>query len=172
MKRQFLIVIHGLSGSGKTSIADLIKNNLKPSVVLGSDRLRFHITDFKGKDKKKYFDITRDIMMGMVSDYLAKGFNIIVEDQLKKEQIVKLNRIALKNKVSFLSYELHVSKENIDKRFNDRKNKTNWVIPDKSFIEWQHKEYVNNKYLDSRVFDTDILSLEKISKEINKDLNL
>lgn len=170
MKKQYLIAIHGPSGSGKSTVTDIIKLKLKPSVVLGSDRLRFHITDYKGKDKKKYFDLTREIMMGMVKDYLDRGFNVIVEDQFKKEHISKLKNIAKKNKVSFASYELTISRENIAKRFKDRQNKTTWQIPDKKFIDWQYKEYMNNKYADSKCFDANIMSPEKIAKEILKDL--
>lgn len=170
MKKQYLIVIHGPSGSGKSTITDIIKEKLKPSVVLGSDRLRFHITDYKGKDKKKYFDLTREIMMGMVKDYLDKGFTVITEDQFKKEHIQKLKSIANKKKVPFSSYELTISRENITKRFEDRKNKTTWQIPDKEFIDWQYKEYENNKYKDSVTFNTDVTPPEKIAKEILKNL--
>jgi len=170
MKKQYLIAIHGPSGSGKTTVTDIIKERLKPSVVLGSDRLRFHITDYKGKDKKKYFDLTREIMMGMVKDYLDKGFTVITEDQFKKEHILKLKSIANKKKVPFSSYELLISKENISKRFEDRQAKTAWQIPDKKFIDWQYKEYVDNKYKDSTLFNTDIIPPEKIAKEILKNL--
>lgn len=135
MKKQHLIVIHGPSGSGKSTVTDIIKEKLKPSVVLGSDRLRFHITDYKGKDKKKYFDLTREIMMGMVKDYLDKGFTVIAEDQFKKEHIKILKNIANRKKVPFSSYEFLISRENITKRFEDRKNKTTWQIPDKKFID-------------------------------------
>lgn len=169
MKKQYLIVIHGPSGSGKSTVTDIIKEKLRPSVVLGSDRLRFHITDYKGKDKKKYFDLTREIMMGMVKDYLDKGFTVIVEDQFKKEHISKLKNIANKKKVPFSSYELLISRENISKRFEDRQNKTTWQIPDKKFIDWQYKEYMNNKYKDSVIFNTDVVSPEKIAKEILKN---
>lgn len=170
MKKQYLIAIHGPSGSGKSAVTDIIKLKLKPSVVLGSDRLRFHITDYKGKDKKKYFDLTREIMMGMVKDYLERGFNVIVEDQFKKEHISKLKNIANKNKIPFASYELTISRENIAKRFKDRQNKTAWQIPDKKFIDWQYKEYTDNKYENSVTFNTDVMPPEKIAKEILKNL--
>ena len=39
----------------------------------------------------------------------------------------------------------------------------------KKFIDWQYKEYMNNKYKDSVIFNTDVVHPEKIAKEILKN---
>ena len=171
MKKQILVVIHGPSGSGKSTIADLLKVNIKPSVHLGSDRLRFHITDFKTDKVREHFDITRDIMMGMVSNYLDKGFNVVCEDQFRKEHIEKLRKIANIKRVRFLSYEVSLPNNVRKSRIATRNEKVGKSMPE-SIIEgdWQYEEYMNNKDNDSVLFDTEKLEAETIAYKIMEDI--
>ena len=167
MKNQSLIVIHGPSGSGKSTIANLIKVSIKPSVHLGSDRLRFHITDFETDKIKEHFDITRDIMMGMVSDYLDKGFNVICEDQFRKEHMEKLKNIAEEKGVKFFSYEVSLSNETRKNRIAVRNEEAGKPVPESIHNgDWQYEEYINGKSNESTVFDTEKLDAETIASKI------
>jgi len=121
MKTPSLIIIHGPSASGKSTVAELVKTQIKPSVHLGSDRLRFHITDFRIDNKKENFDITRDIMMGMVRDYLKKGFSVVVEDQLRDEHVETLLEISRELEVSCNIYETSATREALLERITERR---------------------------------------------------
>ena len=170
MKKQLLIVIHGPSGSGKSTVADLVKIKIKPSVHLGSDRLRFHITDFKTDKIREHFDLTRDIMMGMVSDYLDKGFNVVCEDQFRKEHIEKLRDISNEKEVGFFSYEVSLDNDVRKSRIAARNEKVGKPMPDSSNIDWQYEEYINGKSNDSVIFDTEKLESGTIADRIMEDI--
>jgi len=172
MKKQLLIVIHGPSGSDKSTVADLVKVQIKPSVHLGSDRLRFHITDFKTDKIREHFDLTRDIMMGMVSDYLDKGFSIVCEDQFRKEHVEKLRDIANEKEVYFLSYEVSIDNDLRKSRIGTRNEKVGKPMPESIVSEgdWQYEEYMSNKDNNSVVFDTGKLDPETIADRIIEDI--
>ncbi len=170
MKKQLLIVIHGPSGSGKSTVADLVKVEIKPSVHLGSDRLRFHITDFKTDKRREHFDLTREIMMGMVSDYLDKGFNVVCEDQFRKVHMEKLKNIAHEKDVRFLSYEVSLSNDVRKSRIAARNEEAGKPMPNISNVDWQYEEYINGKSDDSVVFDTEETKASDISDSIVEDI--
>lgn len=164
-----LIALHGPSGAGKSTITELLRFKIQPSVVLGADRLRFHITDFKGEKKKEYFDLTRDIMMGMVADYLDRGFNVIIDDQLKKQHVLQLKEIALNKKASFFSYEIYAPRDIIMDRLTSREATTDYRKPNQDFLDWQYNDYEENKFADSVRFDTTTISAEEILESILRE---
>jgi predicted kinase len=174
MEKQLIVVIHGPSGSGKSTVAELVKVSIKPSVHLGSDRLRFHITDFKIDKIRGHFDLTRDIMMGMVSDYIDKGFNIVCEDQFRKEHVEKLRDIANKKGIDILSYEVNLSNDIRKSRIASRNEVVGKPMPTIITNEgdWQYEEYMNNKDDNSTLFDTGELDAETIAAKIIEDIKI
>ena len=125
-EKKIMIVITGLPGSGKTSIAKEIRKKLEkvkgPSIVINGDDIR-NIFDFKGysiEDRNKlalpYYKFAKFI--------INQGFNVILtcvtlSDKDRKEWKRKIKPIfvhinsKLKNRIQFKSRIYSKNKENI-----------------------------------------------------------
>ena len=111
--KQFLLLIDGPMGSGKTTVSAILHEKVKNTAHIGLDRIKWFVSGFKRN--KAQNTMTRAVGMAMTKEYLRQGINVIVEQGMRKETIKKYERVAKNHKVNFLCTNLTFQKKFLSK---------------------------------------------------------
>src|SRR5438045_3185951 len=109
MPKKFLLLIHGPMGSGKTTLANVLHEKLKPSALVGLDRIKWFVSGFKRTTANNA--MTRAVVFAVVNEYLRQGVSVIIEQALKPTEVSALKRLAKKHKAVFFMYQLKAPRE-------------------------------------------------------------
>lgn len=168
--KQFLIIIDGPMGSGKTTIGTLVHKKLKRTALVGTDRIKWFVSDFKrGPEDNK---MTAEVLFVMCEEYIKQGINILIPQGFwKKEYLDEYIDLAKKNNLELFVYQLETPKEILLKRLAERPMPALATsrVP-KARILKNLKTWEENRYDLGRVFDTSKQSAEQITKEILKEV--
>ncbi len=91
-------------GSGKTTASTLLHTKLQDTARLSHGDIKKYISNFG--ENVAHSDITQEVIMAMVEQYLQNNINIIAEWVMKKKSIESLKRLADKTGAQFFIYEL------------------------------------------------------------------
>lgn len=170
MNKQFLIVIDGLNGAGKTTVSHLLHGKLKRTALLSFDITKRLISDFKPNDE--YHGVTNRILRGMVKEYLTSGFNVILESFFPdKKFLLPYLEISKKKKVHTVLFQIEAPFKVRYKRIQERplapgaKKKMT-----KQWIKRNDDNYFQNKYKKAEVIQSHDKTPEQIAKLILKFL--
>ena len=106
-------------GSGKTTIAKLLHPNLKRTVLIGGDEIKWFISDFRRN--KRDNDIIHRVLLKMCDEYLKNGINILlVQGFYSKERAKQYLKIAKKYKCKIRFYHLEAPRKVLLERVNKK----------------------------------------------------
>ena len=176
-KRQFLIILEGPMGSGKSTVAGLLKGKLTKTVVLGIDKIKWFQSDFKRGDIQN--SKVEEVVYAMARTYLRQGFSVILENGFWKNTLrAKYRnaylRYAKRNKIKTFIYHLttpaEVSFERVAKR--KAKSKSQKLHPPNPLqrIRRNITEHEKRRFRDGEDIDTVKHSPLQITKLIIRDL--
>ena len=165
-KKLRFILLNGPIGSGKSTIANLLKSKLKRTAMFGVEDIRGFISDFK--PNKEDHLLTWKIIHSMCDEYFKNGISVLLEQSYcSKENVNQFLRLAKKHKCSIGFYHLYAPRSILLKRINqqkkDRKVSRTKII---SNIK-KHEEMI---YPDATVIDTSEMKPAEVAKLIVNDL--
>lgn len=168
--KQFMIIIDGPMGSGKTTIGELIHQKLKRTALLSTDRIKWFISDFKRGPEDNA--LTAKVMMKMCEEYTKQGINLLIPQGFwKREYIEPYLILAKENNLELFFYQLEANTDDllgrIDKRGKAVLAKT--PVP-KSRIKNNIKTWAENRYELGKVFDTSKLTAMQVANKIVKEV--
>ena len=101
-KQLFMVVIHGPMGSGKTTLADLLHNEIANTAHFGADHIKWLVSDFK--NVPSHTQVAKNMVPIMAEGYLKQGINLILEQAFSETEIKTLEEIAKRHSAQFLVY--------------------------------------------------------------------
>ena len=164
----FLIIIDGPMGAGKTTVAKLLHERLKRTALLGLDRIKWFISDFKRIPEDN--EIVRNVVAAMTKEYLRQGISVIIEQGMRKDSIEKLKKMARQNGATCLVYQLEAPKRLLLERVHERPRLPGKPRISNARIERNYKFHQENKYAKAIVFDAEKMTAKQIANRIMKDL--
>lgn len=169
--KQFLLLIDGPMGSGKTTVSAILHKKVKNTAHIGLDRIKWFVSGFKRN--KAQNTMTRAVGMAMAKEYLRQGVNVIVEQGMRKETIKKYKKVAKNYKVNFFVYQLHIPKKVSLLRVKQRLEK--WPRRQGKRVTLprvlrNYHIYSENKDTTLHVFDSAELTARQIAGKILKDI--
>lgn len=174
MSRNFIVVIDGPMGSGKTTIGDLIHKKLKRTALLSMDKIKWFVSDFKRSRRDNA--ITNAVLMRMCDEYLNQGIRLIITQGFwedNKSPFVSpadFKALAKKHKARFHFYQLDASKDVLLRRIQKRKTEARTPIA-KTRVFRNIRLWKRNKYSADKIFETDKMSADSITNLIIKEIN-
>jgi predicted kinase len=165
--KNFIIIIDGPMGAGKSTVASLLLKKLKRTVVLNIDKIKWFISDFKRS--KKDNAITRDVMMAMCEQYLKNKINLIVPQGVwkGKRSLESFEDLAKKTKTTLYLFHLDAPHKVLYERVQARPK------PEPPKTPVARTRYLRNirhwkkhRYTHGVEFQTNKISAEKIVRAI------
>lgn len=181
-----LIIVTGISGSGKTTISNYLYNHYTNSTLLSMDTIKESIYEIAGfysyEQKQSLKQVIYETFIKLLSECMNRNDDIIiVEYPFNKSWEEKFNELIIKYNydsitVRVKSKDFKYIYDRINKRDNSSnrhpshsvsvynpKYKDNYTSVSKLDFDKLNKDYNNNKYTD--------ISLGKIIDFINYDTN-
>ncbi len=178
MKR--LIVINGPASVGKSTVASLIHEQIKPSYLLSFDSIRRFLNDYHELPLEGRI-IRNNIVLGMLDTLLQEDLTIILE-QLHTDEVMleKYKDVAKKHRVDVREYFLWTTTEqellnrfegrqqgptkHLNSSLNEERVSNYWHTM-KKFVETRNKDstIITDKMLPQQIADGILLSLDKHS---------
>lgn len=167
-EKLFLLTINGPSGAGKTSLADLLHDELAYTAHVGTDHIKRYISEFR--EIPSHNKVSRKVTNAMVDEYLKNGINVIVEQGMSNEEVEVLKKISNKWNADFFVYRIEAPRDILEKRTDERSKKLNKPLFSKEDLDRKIDRYQKNTYPSNATFDSEKMSTKEISDHILKDL--
>jgi predicted kinase len=163
-----LILIDGPMGAGKTTVAKILHTKLKRTAYLGLDRVKWYISDFKRIPRDN--DISRNVLLVMIKEYLRQGISVLLDQGMKRDEIELFKKMAQKHNAKCFIYQLDAPKRLLEKRVEERTKMLNKPKISKARIERNYKIHLSNRYSHTTVFDSEKYNPGQIAKIILKEV--
>lgn len=170
MAKRFFIIIDGPMGSGKTTIARLLHKKLKRTAILGLDKVKWFVSDFKRN--KKDNTVARHVVLAMVNEYIKHDINILIDQGFKKaEYMGDFVKIAKKAKLPLYIFQLTAPRNILLKRISKRgtAKAANKPVP-RTRILRNLREHDKYKFETAIVFNSSKLTARQIINKILKEI--
>lgn len=118
MKTPFLLLLDGMTGSGKTTVSNKLAEKIPRLATIGLDKVKLFINDFERGDRDN--NIGRDIIVEMTKIYLANNISVIVDQPIKSGEINVYENIATEYSVPIYKIQMFADTEVVFKRIVER----------------------------------------------------
>jgi predicted kinase len=167
-KNLSLIVIYGAPGAGKTTLADLLHDELSYTAHIGVDHIKRFISEFR--EIPSHQEVSMKVINTMAEEYLKNGINVIVEQGINRSQIETLKQITDKQNAHFFVYRLEADRNIRDDRVAERTTKLGKPEIPRETIDALTKVFEENDYPSTKVFDSGKLDAREKADQILKDI--
>ena len=165
---QFLILIDGMSGGGKTTTTNLLARKLPRTAIVGFDKIKKFVSDFeRGATDNQ---IAREVTMVMVQKYLDLGLSVIIEHPFKTEdEILFYTKIAGEKQIPLYKFQLYadpdIALQRVIKRTQENKGD---LTPERA--RHNISLFERRDHLGFKVIDTTNIESEKVAKLILNEI--
>ncbi|MBP9864417.1 AAA family ATPase [Patescibacteria group bacterium] len=164
MTQKNLIIIDGLNGAGKSTVAKLLASKLKRTALISYDATKRLIGDFTPNEE--YHRITNYIVRSMAKEYFDHDINVIIESYVPTKEIAQIyTGLAKRKDVKLYYFQLEAPLEIRHQRILQRPLVVG--AKKKMSIEQVTKNdavYFQHKFPKARVIETHVLKPERIVK--------
>ncbi len=129
MKKQFLLLIDGMTGAGKTTTTHFLAKVLPRTAIIGMDKVKRFVSDFERGERDNA--IAREIVLEMARKYLALGLSVIIDQPFNTvEEIQQYQSLASDCGARFYKYQLFTTPELAFTRITERQKEKEDKVPE------------------------------------------
>ncbi|MCI5108283.1 MAG: ATP-binding protein [Candidatus Pacebacteria bacterium] len=162
--KKFILLLDGMTGSGKTTTTNLLSKQLPRTALLGMDRIKFFISDFERGTRDN--NIAKDITLLMAKKYLDLGLSVIIDQSFKtEEEIEKYDSLAKDFGVPCIKVQLYSDPDIALERVVKRTKETKSDLP-KERVERNIKNFSTRESLGFITIDTTNLKPEEVVQKV------
>ncbi|MEK7588557.1 MAG: AAA family ATPase [Patescibacteria group bacterium] len=173
MKENFVCLITGPAGVGKSSVTKALAKKFTRSAVINLDQLHAMVVGGYVKPWPHTEEVDLQLSLSaknaceIANNFLEKGFNVFIDDLVGRKLLEQYSE-HFKND-NFKTFLLLPSLESLLKRFDERENKNNEELRKRT--QDLHKSFSEKKdKLNWKVIDSSGLTLEETVDQIYKEL--
>jgi predicted kinase len=169
-KNQFILLIDGPMGGGKTTIANILKTKVTNVMFSGQDRIKWSIANFSRSPTEN--KIAADMVFSMGKTALINNLSVCIEQGfMRAEYVQPYLDLAKEFKVRFLMFQIEAPKEVLLKRLTLRPAPVEAKEPMTiEKIKENLDTYFTHKYQKAKVIDSENKTPEVIAEIILKEL--
>ena len=157
-----LYIITGPAGVGKSTISNIISNNLEKSVLIEGDDIynQFKAGRISPWKENAPLDLFWENCLFLINNYLKNDYDVVFNYIIKKEQLNRLTKTFKDYEIKFIN--LMVDEKTIIERDKERPNDCR--MGERSLILLQ--EFKDTNYDKKYILDTTNMSIEETVQEI------
>jgi len=126
MRDQFVLLIDGMTGSGKTTATQYLAQHLPRTAIIGFDKIKRFVTDFERGTRDNA--IAREVTYVMAQKYLDLGLSLIVDQPISDpSEVVRYEELAQKHSLPCHKFQLfaapNIAYSRVIERQKDREHK-------------------------------------------------
>ncbi len=169
--KQFVLLVDGMSGGGKTTVTRLLANKLPRTAVVGFDKIKKFVSDFERGARDN--QIAREVITVMVQKYLDLGLSVIIEHPFKTEEEIEFyTKLAGERGIPCHKFQLHADPHIALQRVVSRTKENNGDLTEerarRNISLFQPREHLGFKVIDTTNIKPEDIA-EIILKEINEE---
>ncbi|MBT4856964.1 AAA family ATPase [Candidatus Uhrbacteria bacterium] len=170
LNTQFILLISGMVGAGKTTVGRKLKEKLSRVAVFDMDDIKWQISDFVRGDGDNA--IVRDGVRSLTRNYCKHGISIVLPQTLRPEEPAQFRKIAEEFGYKFLHIELFTDDETAMRRVLARQKSSPNPPSPRSRVErniaWYHEHRVDDSSVER--IDTSNLSIDEVVEMVERRL--
>lgn len=169
MKTPFLLLLDGMTGSGKTTISKKMAEKIPRLATIGLDKVKLFISDFE----RGYRDncIGRDIIIAMTKIYLTNNISVVIDQPIRSNEISVYENIAREYSVPIYKIQMFANPEIAFKRIIERMK--TWDKPtSEDQVRLNISFFKSKKDIGFYQIDTTIRSIDEVLSEVSNVLNI
>jgi thymidylate kinase len=155
----FLILLDGAKGAGKSSVCDLLQPKLPNTFFTG----------YKQKPKEEDDLVMMDVATRQLREHLNAGENVVIHNHLTEKRLQAFSQLGEECGAVVLKYHLTAPVEVLLRRLRQRDTSMGRETDEKRFHA-VHRTQQAKDFSGFKSFDTTILSSEDIAESILQDL--
>lgn len=129
MKTPFLLLLDGMTGSGKTTATSLLANTLPRTAIIGMDRVKRFLSDFERGTKDN--TIARNVVFSMTEAYLHHSISVIVDQPIKTQtELAAYENLAETSDIPLYKIQLHTDPNDALERVLSRQEGSKHQLPE------------------------------------------
>ncbi len=166
--KNFVIVLDGPKGAGKTTLANLLKEKLENMEILSLDVIRRSLPGAKATTE--FNRIAFAMLLEKLPKLLEEKRNVIIDMGLSEERFAALKQLAMEYGASIRAYSLIAPRELLLERVTARDKREGKTTNEERFQEIYAAQQAKS-FGNFMVFDTSALSPEEIANTIVMGIN-
>lgn len=168
--RQFVIILNGSKGVGKSTLSKELAKKLEGVAFFGFDVVRRMISQMDASDVNNAIAV--DVSMNMIEGFLSNGVSVVIDGGINNsERMQKVKMVVDKYDADLFTYTLHAPRETLWKRVQKR-DKEWGVEADRERFDYVYDLLEKNVLPNTVILDTAQLTVEKIADGIVRNLKV
>lgn len=169
--KQFIAIINGPMGAGKTTVAEILKKKVPNTAFISVDKIKWFVSDFDRTSEQN--QVAMEVVMAMSKVYLSNGLSIVYDQGLiKPGRFKQITDLAKGKDIKLFHFRLEAPKEILIERI---KNRPKPLLASKKVplerARTNIDKYFENQKDDGIIFNTTILSPEDVADNIRNIIN-
>lgn len=166
-----IIIIDGLNGAGKSTVAKMLSSKLKRTALISYDSIKRLMSDFTPNEE--YHRIANHVVRSMAKEYLRHGVNVIIETYIPSRKIAMMyTGLARRSDVTLHHFKLEAP---LDVRYERILQRP--LVPgvkkkqSKEKVAVNDEQYFLNNTSRATVIETNVRTPEQVARIILKELH-
>jgi|SRR3989344_167302 len=166
--KKYLILLDGPKGSGKSTLSELLKQNLSNTEFfsLDGERKLLERTDSIDNDNKRAFQVITE----KLKDVFAQNKNAVIDSGISEERLKILEMISNEYGVQFHKFSLTAPYEALHSRVKER-DESKGKNFDKNRFDYTFKAQQSKSFEDFYIIDSSRLSPQEMFEVVYSKLN-
>ncbi len=168
MKTPFLLLLDGMTGSGKTTTSNKLAEKIPRLATIGLDKVKLFINDFERGDRDN--NIGRNIIAEMTKIYLANSISVVIDQPIRSSEISLYEDIAKEYSVPIYKIQMFADTEVVFSRIVERMKSWETPTPEEQ-VRTNISFFKSKKDNGFYQIDTTTKSVDEVTKEVFDILN-
>lgn len=169
--RPFLLILDGPTGAGKTTSSELVHQEFPRTALLGMDRLKWSVSNFKRDHRNN--EMINTVVLATTRAFLEQRVNVIVEQGFRDGWVEQYLQLGEELQVKTVTIQLVAPRDVLLGRISERNKKPharNVPHPLPSRVLSNIRKHAKKSFVDAKIIDSSNHNAKQVAAEIIRSI--